>query len=380
NETGFIKTLRAYCDEKQYTLLGIGPFDATGNQLFHLTSPLFFSKKNYFPLLNPYIYVNKYASELKEKIEQLVRQTGKIEFAIVRLNGTYNVGSGSVFSKLKIPYAVKSLHNDYGLPGTVQSSKKQILLQFLYRPLLKKTLQKAKFIDSPQAQYVDFYRRVYNLRNIGFVSNGVNPDHFLPLSHSNKSKRAELGISETSIVVGYCGGKPMERGVAQLIEIADELIKEIPSVIFLIVGGNKNRPGTDIDEIKSLTKKAGLADRFICTGFVPFEVVHEYIGLFNVGIALDTKENVAAYGNSSQKIFQYISMGVPAIFPMGTNQFISQSYGSAVEVDDTKGLCREILHWIAHPPDPNSAHTYTKATFSISQKLRERLSHWQIGS
>lgn len=70
---------------------------------------------------------------------------------------------------------------------------------------------------------------------VHIVNNGISLDSFSSL-HRNKNIRKELGISDTSTVIGTVGRLSAEKGHRVLLRIAKKILETHPESVFLIIG------------------------------------------------------------------------------------------------------------------------------------------------
>lgn len=107
--------------------------------------------------------------------------------------------------------------------------------------------------------------------------NKFNPDS-IKQDKLNKL-RASLGIDSDCYVVGFVGRLVKDKGIQELVEAFDLIIKKIPAVKFrlLIVGGHENRDGIP----DCLMKRIDEDPQIINPGFV-FEDVEYYYAMMDV--------------------------------------------------------------------------------------------------
>ncbi|HKP59155.1 MAG TPA: glycosyltransferase family 4 protein [Polyangiales bacterium] len=160
--------------------------------------------------------------------------------------------------------------------------------------------------------------------------------------------RAQLGIGKEKLVVGYTGGFYSWHGLEELVESAKSLA-DLP-VVFLLVGEGQRRAA-----IEKLVASAGLTERFVFTGRVPYERVPEYIAACDICVAPFNPARHGHYGRTGEfiydplKVFEYMAMAKPVLTLRASNI-------EAMFQDD-----RELL--LTGPGDPAE----------LSRKLRELL-------
>lgn len=127
------------------------------------------------------------------------------------------------------------------------------------------------------------------------VMNGVNTAIFAPLSEGRRAQlRQRLDIPDGAIVVGYCGGSPMQRGA---VEIAG-LVRHDPRIFGVVIG-----------RVNKEDRAALQHERMRVLGELPYEDIPELVASFDVAVALDTLGRSDIVGNSNQKVRQALACG-----------------------------------------------------------------------
>lgn len=109
--------------------------------------------------------------------------------------------------------------------------------------------------------------------NVSIISQGVDPDIMKPLSPDEELQN-ELGIQEKDQVIMYLGSIESFSGLDIFIKEIPYILKKIPNFKLLIVGG-----GSHLDNIIQQTKKIGIKNSVIFTGFKPYFEVPRYCSL-----------------------------------------------------------------------------------------------------
>jgi glycosyltransferase involved in cell wall biosynthesis len=132
-------------------------------------------------------------------------------------------------------------------------------------------------------------------RRVEIVMNGVNTDLFKPISETRKAEvRADLGIPETAIVVGYCGGFPEQRGAKEI----SALSAIAPGIFGVVIGKLSDADRTNLAH-----------DRVFLLGEIDYQKVPDLVGSFDVAVALDVPGRSGVAGNSNQKVRQGLASG-----------------------------------------------------------------------
>ena len=239
---------------------------------------------------------------------------------------------------LRRPYCIKTLGNVRKFDASANGSR----MAFKERPLLflfNKILKNSVIIDVCTPQLEKVYRSGFGLNNIHVVDNAVNIEHFYPLPKDECRKKC--GLEAFDRIVGYCGGKPSQRGARQLIEISRQLFARYHNAGIVIIGEDEN-----LNALKDRAREYGLSERILFTGTIDYTELNQYLNCLDVGVAFDEARRIDLIGNSSQKIRQYIACGVPVICPRNTNEeLIEQNLGTGVSSEDIEQLFRDICHW-----------------------------------
>jgi glycosyltransferase involved in cell wall biosynthesis len=201
-----------------------------------------------------------------------------------------------IVSKLKhLPLAYDSHEYFTGVP------------ELQYRPFVRwiwKSIEKYIFpilknvmtvSDSIAIQYESEYRiKPITVRNCSRKAN-----HVIPIS------RKELGVNEDHLLLILQGtGINIDRGGEELIEA----IGRTENVYLLIVGA-----GNVISVMKEKVLKLGLSNRTKFFPKLPWEEMTRYTKAADAGLSLDKDTNMNYRFSLPNKVFDYISAGIPVI-------------------------------------------------------------------
>ena len=118
------------------------------------------------------------------------------------------------------------------------------------------------------------------------IYSGFDLSAFLS-SHSSASLRAEYGILETDFVVGKIARLFELKGHKELFAALPELIRKIPNLKLLLVGGGPHK-----ERFKTQLNAMGLSDKVIFTGLVRPEEVPKWVGIMDVLTHLSQREGL----------------------------------------------------------------------------------------
>lgn len=272
------------------------------------------------------------------------------------------VGSGNLEPMTRAP----------GLLGAVGSRINRRLMQVLCR--------NAAVVDVCTPEFSTYLGRELDLpnRQFSWVPNATNVERFVP--GDKAAQRRRHGLERYTRVLGFVGGSPSERGARQMVAALPSLLERDPGLGVVIVGWDPQ-----LAQVRELACNLGVEDHVVFAGVVPYDEVPGYVQTFDVGVALDTATRLDEIGNSSQKVRQYIAVGVPVIAGVGAGTFIvREDLGSLVDpssMDDFRAACDR---WLRLNADERSDHerkarSYACANLSTQSALRQRMGLWRLG-
>jgi glycosyltransferase involved in cell wall biosynthesis len=148
---------------------------------------------------------------------------------------------------------------------------------------------------------------------IRVIPNGADPELFRPGAGSAEIAR-RLGLGRE--VIGFAGAFHPWHGAPDLVEAFGKLDR--PGAQLLMIGGG----GDDLEKCRALARRAGVEQRVIFTGQVPYSELPGYLGLCDVLVApFSPKRDVQRaavferYGLwwCPLKLFEYMAMGKPVV-------------------------------------------------------------------
>jgi glycosyltransferase involved in cell wall biosynthesis len=135
---------------------------------------------------------------------------------------------------------------------------------------------------------------------------GVDMNKFNPFVDTKMIKE-KLGITSEDRVVVFIGTLFAFSGLDRYLQQFGAVIKEIPKVKLVIVGG-----GILSDRLTHLVKNLKLAENVILTGFQPFDTMPQYINLADICIN-PFEVNGTTQDIIPGKIIQYLSCAKPVL-------------------------------------------------------------------
>ncbi len=191
------------------------------------------------------------------------------------------------------------------------------------------------------------------------VSWGANTDVFHP-GVSGAETRRRLGIGEDEIVAGYTGAFYHWHGLDILVAAAARLDRDpaAPKIRYLLVGDGEMRP-----DIETRIQAAGLSDRFILTGRVPYEEVPAFIAASDFCVAAyqpDRNPQLRRHGMFMDplKVFEYLAVGKATI---------------TFESPNMRRLFTDGEHALLVPPGEVAPLAASMARVATDPALREQL-------
>lgn len=144
---------------------------------------------------------------------------------------------------------------------------------------------------------------------VEIVNAGVDTNIFKPDEEGGMKIRKKYHL-EGKKVVAYLGVASVWHGVGDLVGVADKLDEE--RVRFLLIGKGFE------DRLRAETRREGVEDKFVFTGFVRHEEVPKYLSAADIAVAPYNPrgfEKMEKYGFyfSPIKIFEYMSCGKPVV-------------------------------------------------------------------
>jgi glycosyltransferase involved in cell wall biosynthesis len=140
--------------------------------------------------------------------------------------------------------------------------------------------------------------------------------------------------------IAYSGNVLPLRGYKELVEVAKILNEDSSHKYeFWIIGD-----GPYLDTVKSMAESMNIADAFVFTGRVPFEELLSLTSLCDIAVALYSEP--MAHLGLSNKMFEYMMLGMPFLYPDARQSFPILSRIGAVIIDNpvnAENLAESIL-------------------------------------
>ncbi len=175
----------------------------------------------------------------RREIEEFFK-AHKNEWLFLHCHALFAVG---IFSKIARKYGCQFVvaHSHSSEYGTSRLKK---LRNFVFVKMAKR-LSDFHFACSDKAGVFMFGKNNYTL-----LKNAINAEKFRYSGENRKKVRDELGIDESTFVIGHIGGFTISKNHNMLIRIFDNIQKQIPDSCLVLVGGDS--VGTDSAKSKIL--------------------------------------------------------------------------------------------------------------------------------
>lgn len=173
---------------------------------------------------------------------------------------------------LPLVYEVRAFWEDAAVDhGTVlEGSFRYRLSRGLETFLLKRVDQ---VVTLGEAMRQEILERGVERKRLSVVPNGVDPEWFHPIPR-NQALAHRLGL-DGGPVLGFIGSFYHYEGLRFLLEALPALLKRLPGVRLLLVGGGREEPA-----LRSLA--TGLGNTVVFTGPVPYAEVREFYSLMDI--------------------------------------------------------------------------------------------------
>lgn len=192
-------------------------------------------------LIPPYQKIFKYHKELKK-----VLQEGNYKIVHSHIN-TLSVFSLFAAKRANVPIRIAHSHSNTSFKEKTRNILKQILRPF------SKIFSTDLFCCSESSGRWLFGNKVYDEGKVFLLNNAIELEKFSFNEKIRKKRRKELGIDNNTLVIGHVGRFAKVKNHIFLIDIFNELHKQISDSILLLVGD-----GQLISEVKEKVKNLGL--------------------------------------------------------------------------------------------------------------------------
>jgi glycosyltransferase involved in cell wall biosynthesis len=209
-----------------------------------------------------------------------------------------------------------------------------------------------------------------NEKKVIVIDNAVDTSMFIPLNKLMAMR--EIGIQEDTVVIGYTGNLPLERGGVDVINIVHDLIYlHKKNAIGLILGDD-----IGVTVLKDLAIQKNLNGKIVFPGRIPFNSIPTYVSALDLGVSIlpSSKDGV-----SGQKVRQYASCGIRIISSQKKDIFIEDmGIGEIIPQKQNQKISEAAIRLLSKKVDRDKAHSYAAQHLSTKNQLNKRIRHWQI--
>ncbi|MBK7133934.1 MAG: glycosyltransferase [Bacteroidales bacterium] len=257
-----------------------------------------------------------------------------------------------LISKLKgLPLVYDSHEYFTGVPEL----QNRPFIRWIWKSIEKSTFPKLKYVITVSDSIADQYKIEYGIRPLTVRNCSHNTSSIKPII------RSEIGIPTDHLLLVYQGtGINVSRGGDELIDA----ISLTQNVTLLIIGS-----GDALDTLKSKVQELNLGERVRFIDKLPWTELMKYTKSADAGLSLDKNNNLNYAFSLPNKLFDYLSAGIPVIagdLPE-VSKIISENNCGIIISEVTSHKISEALNELLSNPDKLSL--LQKNAVIASQKL-----------
>ncbi len=259
----------------------------------------------------------------------LRKQLKKINPSIVHTHSSKAGIIGRLAARsVKVPVIIHSVHGFSFSP--YQSLLKKWFFKFMEKAVSKIT-DYFIFVSQSDIKNAQKYKLCRN--NYSLIRSGFPLAEFLKEHHNENQINNKYNLKQDNFVCGILAPFKPQKGLFDLIEIADRVIGKNDNVIFFIAGDGKLRK-----KIETELRKRNILKNFRLPGFITD--IDKVIGRFNIGVS------TALWEGLPQSLVQFRLKKKPVVATdiPGNNEVVKEGEnGFLVKVGDYKGFSERIL-------------------------------------
>ncbi len=272
-------TFRSYQIIQEQRALGYETLHVTGIKHLNPAGPAetvegleFFRTTQYSKILAAIPVINQYevVRSLKKRLRQILR-TEKVDVIQAHspmLNGMAAVAIGKEFN-IPVLYEIRAFWEDAAVShGTCKEGDLRYRLSKDVETKVVRQADAVTVICDGLKQ--DLVSRGIAAEKITLIPNAVDVSKFSGPAMPDPALKTKLGL-DGKITLGFIGSFYDYEGLEVLLESLPVILREIPDVRLLLVGG-----GPEDENLKELTKLFGIENQVMFTGRVPHDRVQEY--------------------------------------------------------------------------------------------------------
>jgi glycosyltransferase involved in cell wall biosynthesis len=198
--------------------------------------------------------------------KEIKRILEKEPLDIVQCTETGNFFLGKYHKKMSFRFVVR-LH---GEKYTIYKNRPDMKVGFeiwLYRYIQRQGIKKADYLMSPSQSHAgNISKEIKNAVEISVIPNFLDHQYIDKISYQDECENI---FPSGEQIVFYAGRLEKGKGVWPLLEAASEVIKEFPSVQFLLAGNF--HPTLSKTELMNYIQSMGINENVKILGYVPWE-------------------------------------------------------------------------------------------------------------
>ena len=251
-------------------------------------------------------------------------------FDIIIANDLDTLPAGYLAAKLKRKHILFDAHEYF---TNVPELNNRPLVQKIWKKIEHGILPHIKSMITVSPSITELYKKKYpvyvtTVRNLPFQKPLI-PEYAL------KETRKKMHLRPSDYVIIYQGAVNIGRGLEKTIAAMDFL----PDNAKLLIVGD----GDIMPELQRQVDQAGLQEKVIFPGRVPFDSLHKITSLADAGISLEEDSNLNYRYALPNKLFDYIQADIPVIIsPLPEMQKILNTYN--IGLPDYSSTPEELAH------------------------------------
>lgn len=190
--------------------------------------------------------------------------------------------AGAIGRILRIMIKKPIIYNPHGWAFNMKVSNKKINVYKFIEKLLSSMCDKIIAISEEELKSA-LNNKICKDDKIQLIYNGIDIDEYDKNINLNNNYKESLGVSSEKVLIGMVGRISKQKAPDIFVELANNLLKNNPNLMFVIVGDGEDRKA-----IETQIEKYNIKKNFIITGWV--EDTYKYIQAFDIAILLSRWE------------------------------------------------------------------------------------------